>query len=296
MILIHYTNSGFKRIHDMRDMYKNQTAFLIGGAPSIKEQPLEMLSRRGVLTMAINNAAIHFQPTLWVCGDPPGCYEPQILADPKITKFAPVIYAEKEVESFKNQKYYMLPNINFYIQESNVPWGQFLYEQPGVPWYSNTLFVGIHILYRLGVRRIILGGSDFGFKKDTVYAHKTNLGELEQKWNTDLYTNLAVEIKRLKPIFDEAKLELLDCSKYSQIKDVYKYISMEDAIALCLETFPPNMVDPVTLPHCSKYATKNIKEQIAAWPGHRGVYEGYFKSNTMEEAQHIKVEDMKPLI
>ncbi|MFC1453686.1 hypothetical protein ACFLQL_00715 [Verrucomicrobiota bacterium] len=295
MILIHYTNSGFKRINDMRDVYKNQTALLIGGAPSIKEQPLEMLSSRGVLTMAMNNAAIHFQPTLWVSADSPDCYEPQILVDPRIIKFAPTTFANNAIEKIGNKKYYMMPNINFYMQESNVPWGQFLYEQSGVPWYHNTLFVAIHILYRLGVRRIILGGSDFGFKKDNVYAHKTNLGDLEQKWNTDLYTSLTTEIKRLKPIFDEAKLELLDCSKYSQIKDVYKHISMEEAIALCLESFPANMIDTMTLPHCSKYASTGIKEQIAKWPGHHGVYEGYFKTEKTEKT-NIKDKDMKPLI
>ena len=110
MILIHYTKSGLKRLTDLSDLYKGQTAILLGGAPSLKEQPLELLKQRGVLMAAMNNAALHFRPTLWFSGDHPACYEPQILMDPSITKFAPLPFAEIVVAG---RKYHEMPNINF---------------------------------------------------------------------------------------------------------------------------------------------------------------------------------------
>jgi len=286
MILIRYTKTGLKRLTDLSDLYKNQTALLLGGAPSLKEQPLELLKQRGVLIAAMNNAALHFRPTLWFSGDHPACYEPQLLYDPTIIKFAPLPFADIKIG---NKKYNELPNINFYIQQDGVTWDKFFNNQPHVPWYNNTLLVSIHILYQLGVNRIILGGSDFGFVGDKIYMHETKLGSLEQKWNQDLYNGLVRELRLLKPIFEQAGLTLMDCSKNSRLGQVYPHITMEEAVRLCLEGFPEKPVDPSTLPHCSKFAPQDIKEKIANWPGHNGNFEGYFIRPTESDG-------MQPLI
>lgn len=273
MIFIHYTPGGLRRTVDLQDIYTGQTAMLIGGAPSLKEQPLDLLAKRGVLTMAINNAAIHFQPMLWVSADRPECYEPRILLDPRIMKFGILSHAEVQLDDrYRKLKYHQMPNQYFYIPEDNVPWDEYLAPRRCVPWYNNSLFVGIHILYRLGVRRIILGGSDFGCGPNgEMYAHTTKLGDLEHKWNSDLYNSLAHELRRLKPVFDKAGLSFYDCSVNSRISQVYPHLTMEEAINMCTETLPPQNVDPATLPHCSKFAPDAIQDRIAKWPGHQPV-------------------------
>jgi len=288
MILVHFDPAGGRRITDLQNIYYRRTAMLVGGAPSLREQPIQMLNKRGVLTMAMNNAATHFQPTLWSSGDIPECYEPQILLDPKIIKFAPLVHAEYEL---LGRKYKFMPSIYFYMQEANVPWDEFLSNRPSVPWYNNTLFVSLHVLYQLGVRRIILAGSDFGFakpddsqydKKDgDMYAHKTELGSLERKWNLDLYNSQVRELRMLKPVLDRYGLTLMDSSKNSRIKQVYEHITLEKAIKLCLDDFPKNPVDPATLPHCSKFAPVPIQKNIAEWPGNQVVGPG----PQIEEAQ-----------
>jgi hypothetical protein len=242
---------------------------LVGGAPSLREQPIELLSQRGVITMAMNNAAVHFRPTMWVSGDRPQCYDPQIIMDPTILKFAPAAQAKVDIEEIK-RKYYNMPNILFYMQQDNVTWDEYLAQRNTVPWYNNTLFVGIHILYQLGVRRIILAGSDFGFG-DTgrMYAHDTELGSMEQKWNLDLYNSQVRELRLLKPVFERAGLTLMDSSKNSRVSQVYDQISLEQAVELCLEKFPPKPKDPKELPHCSKFAPESIQDRIAKWPGHQ---------------------------
>ena len=216
--------------------------------------------------MAINNAALHFRPTLWVSGDRPECYDPSILCDGTIMKFAPSIYSELEVNGVAYRK---MPNIYFYIQEDGIPWDEYLSPRQGVPWYSNTLFVGIHILYQLGFRRIILAGSDFGYSKNgDMYAHQVKLGDLEKKWNMDLYNSLVRELRMLKPVMEKYELTFMDCSKYSRLSQTYKHITMEEAVDLCLEDCPKTCKDPAELPHCSKFASESIQKRIAQWPGH----------------------------
>ena len=269
MLLIHYTDKGAKRIVDLQDTYPARTAMLVGGAPSLKEQSVHLLSQRGVLTMAMNNAGLHFRPMLWASGDHPECYEPRLLLDPTIQKFAPISYAETEV---LGRRYRQMPNIYFYIPEANVPWDEYLSARRGVPWYNNTLFVSIHVLYMLGVRRIILAGSDFGFSKSgDMYAHGTQLGDVARKWNLDLYNSLVRELRMLKPMFDRAGLELMDSSKNSRISQTYKHITLEEAVGYCLEGFPETNKDPKDLPHCMKFAPRSIQDSIANWPGYRMV-------------------------
>jgi hypothetical protein len=266
MILVHYEPNGGRRPVDLSNIFSGRTALLVGGAPSLKEQPVELLNKRGVLTMAMNNAAIHFQPMLWSSSDRPECYEPQILHDPKIMKFGSGAHAEVTVEG---KQYRHMPNMYFYMPTDNVPWSEFLANRNGVPWYNNTLFVSIYNLYHMGVRRIILAGSDFGYSsKGDMYAHKTELGSLERKWNMDLYNSQVRELRMLRPIFENSGLTLMDCSKNSRLSQTYEHISLEKAVALALEDFPEKMTDPAKLPHCSKFAPESIQKRIANWPGH----------------------------
>jgi len=267
MIFIHFSANGARKTADLENSFSGQAAMLIGGAPSLREQPLELLNKRGVLTMAMNNAARHFQPSLWVSGDRPECYEPQILLDPRIMKFAPFVHHRVMISG---RSYAQMPNTYFYLQEENVPWDEYFALRQSVPWYHNTLFVGIHILYRLGVRHIILGGSEFGFGIDgRMYAHETELGKLERKWNLDLYNSQVRELRMMKPVFEKAGLTFMDCSKRSRLCQTYQHISLEQAVELCLKRFPKAMVDPKELPHCSKFAPESIQKRIAKWPGHQ---------------------------
>lgn len=271
MILVHHTSTGERRAVDLQDLFHGQTCILVGGSPSLLTQNLRLLESRGVLTMAINNAARHFQPTLWISGDPPRCYEPQILLDPRITKFAPLHTAEMPVN---NRPYWNNPNLFFYTAESNVPREEYLKNRASVPWYSNTLMAGIYVLYRLGVRRIVLAGSDFGAGQPTatepdgsMYAHATSLSEFERKWNMDVYNELVKDIRTLKPYFEANGLTLMDASVNSRLTSVYPHITLEEAVGLCRESFPREMVDPGSLPHCSKFAPQAMQEKIAAWRG-----------------------------
>ena len=270
MIFVHYSQNGTRRIADLTDILAGTGVVLAGGAPSLKEQPLELLQTRGVTTMAMNNAALHFRPSMWCGVDRPECYDPQIMLDPGIMKFGNICHAEVQLDQrYGSKKFYQFPNMLFYIPEDNVPWDEYLAKRRCVPWFHNTLFTSIHILYHLGVRTIVLAGSDFTVGHNgKMYAHDVRLDNLQVKWNTDLYNSQVAELRRLAPMFKTAGLTLLDSSVHSRISQTYKKVSLEDGVNACLGQFPRQPVDPKTLPHCSKFATTTIQERVAKWPGY----------------------------
>jgi hypothetical protein len=258
MVLVSFNIDGHQRLVNLTDLYQGGTCILMGGAPTIEQQPLHLLGQRGMLTAAMNNAARHFRPQFWFSADHPQSFEPQILLDPAIMKFAPLGHHQTVVN---NRPYRALPNMLFYICENDVPLGRMLSSRLMCPWYRNTLLAAVVLLYHLGIRRLILGGSDFEFGSK-VYAHPDGLAEHERELNRRLYESQAIDLQRLKPVFDDAKLEFLDCSLKSKLGSVYRAITMEQAVELALEGFPKEMVDPRTLPHGTRFAPSDMKRGL----------------------------------
>lgn len=259
MILLTGEGRGLDRIVHLDNAFRGATIILMGGAPTIEDLPLGMLQERGVVSGAINNAARHFRPTLWFSGDHPGSFEPQIVEDPGIMKFAPHPHANTKV---RGRPYAERANLYFYVQDRSVPLGEFLSMRRDVPWYYNTLFVSLHILCSLGFKRIILGGSDFEPGDAKMYAHETNLNEREWEMNKRLYTKLTDDLKLCAPVFAKRGVEFMDCSVKSKLKDTYRYVSFEEAVQLCCEGFPPDMIDGKKLPHGTRFASKEMREKL----------------------------------
>lgn len=262
MIYATFAPDGGRRLAQLDGIFQGCTAFLIGGAQTILEQPLHLLESRGVLSAAINNAAMHFKPTLWFSGDYPLCYDPQILHDPSIMKFSSFSY---NTQTISGRNYKFFPNTYFYIPKLDIPIDQMLDRHRYTPFYKNTMLTAIHILYQLGVRRIIIGGSDFEFD-DQVYAHETNLSDQEKDLNRKLYTSLVDELISLKPVFVTHGLELMDCSVKSKLADTYKHVSMQEAYQLATESFPEFPARAKDLPHGTKFASPKLKKQLGILP------------------------------
>jgi hypothetical protein len=239
---------------------------LVGGSPSLLEQPVELLSSRGLVVACMNNSALHTRPLLWFSGDNPNCYDPVILKDPAVTKFMPRTFSHTrhEIGGFRPCD---VPGFLFYTQKAEVPWSRFLEPCDAVPWYNNTLTVAIYMLYSMGFRHIVLAGSDFGFAGDRMYAHDGRATQLERKWNADLYNSLVIEIRALKPYFDRCGLLLTDTSVNSRLHPVYPRMTLEEGVAMCLKDQPAAPLDPSMLPHCSKFASESIRKKIEKWPG-----------------------------
>ena len=268
MLLVSFNLDGHQRVVNLADLYQGRTCILMGGAPTIKDQPLHLLEQRGVLCAGMNNSAIHFRPQLWFSADHPQAFELQILMDSAITKFAPMGHHDTIVS---DKPYHTMPNMLFYICEGDVPMGRMLAPHITTPWYRNTLMSAIVLLYHMGVRRIVLGGSDFEFGGQ-VYAHPDGLQEHERELNRRLYSAQELDLQKLKPVFDDAKLELLDCSVKSKLGGTYRTVTFEEGVALALEGFPKEMADPRKLPHGTRFAPSNMKKELGIMTELGGVY------------------------
>ena len=92
MVITYFDNNGLRHITDMSNIYKNGTAFLIGGGPGLLDQNTLLFNNPGVVTMCMNNSALITRPTMWCGADYPECYDYSILADSGITKFTSLGY------------------------------------------------------------------------------------------------------------------------------------------------------------------------------------------------------------
>lgn len=79
------------------DTYRGHAAFLLCSGPSLVCHDLSRLNERGVLTMALNNAAVVHRPQLWCSVDDPGHFCDAIWYDPGILKFVPLCHMEKPI-------------------------------------------------------------------------------------------------------------------------------------------------------------------------------------------------------
>ena len=263
MILINGAGRTLEKLVHLDNVFDGGTVILMGGAPTIKEQPLHLLEQRGVVTAAVNNAGVHFRPTLWFIGDNPAGFEPQLLLDPVVMKFIPHCFAGNTV---KGRALHEVPNTHFYVQTKDAELGELFSTPREVPWFFNTLFASLHILYRLGFKRIILGGSDFEPGPTQMYAHDTKLSDEERDMNIRLYQRLVGELIASKGAFEQAGVQLFDCSVKSKLKGVYPTLTMEEAVDMCLEGFPHEMVDTTTLRHGTRFASADWRKKMKLEP------------------------------
>jgi hypothetical protein len=71
----------------LRNIFHGQSAFLVCGGPSLASHDLDQLQRRGILTMAVNNATAVVRPQLWTCVDDPANFCDTIWPDPAVWEF-----------------------------------------------------------------------------------------------------------------------------------------------------------------------------------------------------------------
>lgn len=171
----------------LRGLLAGRSAFLMGGGPSANDLPLELLSRRGTWTMAVNNCAGHprVRPQAFVCSDPPSKFSHSIWLDPAVMKFIPVpklggrrarlrqkvdgefrpldVNVSECPNVWAFQRYsWLSPDDRFFLEDGAL-WGnhQAGVERTGQPKTVCTMLLALRLLAFLGAKRIYLVGVDF---------------------------------------------------------------------------------------------------------------------------------------
>ena len=136
----------------MADLYLGAQAFLVLGGPSLKSMPLEMLSRRGVLIMSVNNCPAGLpegiRPHVWLHTDPTGKFHDSIWRDPGILKIVPVKEWKASNQSKKR-------GMRHRVGDEVVPWPeQSCRDQPGIlGFHRNTGFYPERWLWEATINR-----------------------------------------------------------------------------------------------------------------------------------------------
>ncbi len=241
------------------DCYRGASAFLVCGGPSLTSHDLTALSRRGVLSMAVNNAATVVRPNLWISTDDPGNFADVIWRDPAITKFIPMCHFEKPifvrddsgelkasdllagdmpaVFGFRRNEAF---NASQWLWEDSFNWGNRgdRVDDYGLKGSRSVMYVAIRMLHFLGVRRIYLIGCDFRMHSGgRNYAFEQDRSEHSVRSNNDTYEIMNARFSHLKPYLGEAGLELFNCTPDSGLK-VFEYVPFDEAIAAITSAMP----------------------------------------------------------
>jgi len=247
----------------LKNIYKNSSAFLILSGPSFKQildsrEKISLGSKEfwykdalkypGFLTMGVNNSVKSFRPNLWTSVDEPNRFMKSIWIDPKIQKFIPYEYMNKNIFDNilwqeTNTPVSICPNV-FGIERNDRFNASTFLTEPTFNWGDHrdyggcrsVMLICIKLLYYLGVREIYLLGCDFKMDKDNKYHFSQDRSKQAINNNTKTYQKMIERFELLKPLLEEVGLNIYNCNAESQLK-VFPFLSIEQAIIKAYERF-----------------------------------------------------------
>ena len=233
------------------DFYRGRSAFLMLSGPSLNQLDLTQLSRRGIVSMAVNNAWTLHRPTLWTCVDDPGRFIDTGWKDPGILKIVPVSHFDKRLRvqnpdgSFRASafKVRQMPGVLFYrrsdhfdhsrfLKSDTINWGQDgeHTDSLGIKGKRSVMLAALHLLHYLGFRTVYLLGCDFKMANDRKYAFSEDRTKEAIRHNNILYESLQKRFEALKPHFDQHGFKVINCSPGSEL-GVFERMEFAEAIA-----------------------------------------------------------------
>ncbi|MBL9090228.1 MAG: class I SAM-dependent methyltransferase [Planctomycetaceae bacterium] len=247
----------------LQNMYRGGQAFLVCSGPSLASHDLSHLARRGVVTLAVNNAATVIRPQLWCCVDDPSHFCDVIWRDPSIFKFVPRPHFEKRFAVRNNaellvtsrEKVGDMPSVFGYQRNDDFQVERWLTE-PTFNWGNrgdrkdayghkgsrSVMYVALRLAYYLGIRRLFLLGCDFRMengKQNYAFEQARSAGSV--RGNNSSYRILNERLSRLLPKFAEVGYEIWNCTPNSGLQ-VFPHCSYDEALDCVLADVPQKIV------------------------------------------------------
>jgi len=225
---------------DLVDLYRSEqgsSVFLILNGHSFDEGQRALLRNRpGVLTFGVNNGAHGFRTDFWTCVDDPTRFLRSIWEDGRIQKFVPMAHFEKRIwdrgdpgdegtGSLSRERVKHFPNVVGYRRNEAFQAEQWLHEDT-VNWGNHksrgggrsVMLVALRIAHLLGFRRVYLVGCDFEMSAEHRYWFPEDRSGAAIRNNQNSYRILAGYFDALKPEFEKAGLEVINCNPQSQLR------------------------------------------------------------------------------
>lgn len=243
---------------DLGGAYCDETLFIIGGHPSINDQPLELLNLPGVMTMALNNVPYTFRrPTFWLTADKPNCYGGHFYHRADMIKLARSDTmldvpnnADRQLRSFPNTLFYELKPDKYEPEN-------FFSEGNDFVWWKSVFPLALQMAWRLGFRRIYLVGCAFWSTVIKPYAWGTQLSMSNHRYTQTTYDEDITKLRKLSPYFDAAALEVISCTPGSRANEVLRYTPLADAVAQVLKGMP----EPTPLEELKHSSANEVKPE-----------------------------------
>ena len=252
----------------LRNLLRGATTFLVCGGPSLKHQDLTQLERRGVWSLAVNNAAGLYRPSAFICADPPSKFHNGIWLDPQVMKFIPIPKLSpkrgklrwKTENGFQHldttandapnvwgfdRRSWMAPDDSFFL-DPQAAWGN---HNDGVLRTGEsktvcTMLLAVRMLYYLGSRTIFLLGVDFGMSPEHGYAFNQARDQAACDSNNQQFSIVNDWLCRMQNdgVFSRFGLKIFNCNQHSGLR-AFPYVPYDAAVRFALRNYPVEPFD-----------------------------------------------------
>lgn len=204
------------------------SGFLVGGSPRLLEVDLRLLKLPSCWSLAINNAAMIFEPDAFVAIDKVSCFNNNIFTNSKIMKF---LNYSRSSELISGKRVCLYPNTFFFDMqnESEMMMSEFCRLDGPLPFWGNTFFTAIALMYQLGFKTIHMIGCDFDTSKGS-YAHGKDISRSNSRLNQEIYDDIVEKMKTLVPILKDGDLEVKTCHSNTVLDGICEFNDFVDAI------------------------------------------------------------------
>lgn len=209
-------------------IYSGCSGFLVGGSPHLLDLDLRLMNLQGVWSLAINNAAMVFEPQAFICLDMPACFNYNIFSNPRIMKM--VNYSRHD-DMVCGKRLCNYPNTLFIDgqDEHEMTMSEFCRTDGPLPFWRNTFFTALAAMYQLGFSKVNLIGCTFD-TSDGVYAHGDDPGDDSRQSNQIIYDDTVEKMRVLVPKLEDEGMFVRTCHPNTALDGICPYIPFTKAL------------------------------------------------------------------
>jgi len=203
------------------------SAFLCGGGPSLNLVNPRFLNGPNRLVFGLNNTYPLIKPDYWIGMDDADCYDARLFWEP-FPKILRGNYGDSLCRGVKLKEL----NNTFFADVVEYDSQDVIFnldQNTKFRWTKNTFSFALQFIMWLGIKDIYLFGVDLD-NEETDYYDGRYLTKEQRDYNSLLYDQLFMFLKRFKEESSEHGYNIVSCSHGSRINSIFEYRHYMDVI------------------------------------------------------------------